>query len=182
MKNNISVKDNFFSSKDLNTLQTELSGLEFESRYHDQLGGGETTVYQRNYHQVKLHKNAPVVLELIKLIKLHFNFSSIKEIGSFYFLSFPNTPAIPHRDTSDFNCLIYLLGDPLMNNGTGFYIDGPGEEKILNSHIGFKENRAIFFDSKIYHSPLQFAGNSSPRYIMANFINGPTGKINKGQI
>jgi len=182
MKNNIYVQDNFFDSKFLQTLQKELLTLEFESRYHDESRGLLSHVYPRNYHQVKLHKNAPVVLELIKLIKLHFNFSSIKEIGSFYFLSFPNTPAIPHRDTSDFNCLIYLLGDPLMNNGTGFYINGPGEEKILNSHIGFKENRAIFFDSKIYHSPLQFAGNSSPRYIMANFINGPTGKINKGQI
>ena len=182
MKNNIYVQDNFFDSKFLQTLQKKLVTLEFESRYHAELRGPLSHVYKRNYHQVKLHKNAPVVLELIKLIKLHFNFSSIKEIGSFYFLSFPNTPAIPHRDTSDFNCLIYLLGDPLMNNGTGFYIDGPGEEKILNSHIGFKENRAIFFDSKIYHSPLQFAGNSSPRYIMANFINGPTGKINKGQI
>jgi len=178
VKNNIYVQDNFFDSKFLQTLQKELLTLEFESRYHDELGGLFSHVYQRNYHQVKLHKNAPVVLELIKLIKLHFNFSSIKEIASFYFLSFPNTPAIPHKDTSDFNCLIYLLGDPLMNNGTGFYIDGPGEEKILNSHIGFKENRAIFFDSKIYHSPLQFAGNSSSRYVMANFINA-SGKINK---
>ena len=169
MKNNIYVQDNFFDSKFLQTLQKELLTLEFESRYHDQSGGGETSVYQRNYHQVKLHKNAPVVLELIKLIKIHFNFLSLKEIQSFYFLSFPNTPAIPHKDNSDFNCLIYLLGDPLMNNGTGFYID-QGEEKILNSHIGFKENRAIFFDSETYHSPLQFSGNSSPRYVMANFI------------
>jgi len=88
---------------------------------------------------------------------------------SFYFLSFPNTPAIPHQDHADFNCLIYLLGNPLINNGTGFYID-QGEEQILNSHVGFKENRALFFDAKIYHSPLQFAGNSTPRYIMANFI------------
>ena len=170
MKNNINVQDNFFSSKFLHTLQNELVSLEFKSRYRDRLTEfGETNVYQRNYHQVTLNKDAPVVQELIKKIKLHFNFSSIKNIESFYFLSFPNTPAIPHYDKSDFNCLIYLLGDPLMNNGTGFYI-GQGKEKILNSHIGFKENRAIFFDSKIYHSPLQFAGNSSPRYVMANFI------------
>ena len=87
----------------------------------------------------------------------------------FYFLSFPNTPAIPHQDNVDFNCLIYLLGNPLINNGTGFYIEQEGNQ-VLNSHVGFKENRAIFFDAKIYHSPLQFAGNSTPRYVMANFI------------
>lgn len=169
MKNNISIQDNFFSSKFLRTLQNELLGLEFESRYHGQSVDSETNVYQRNYHQVKLHQNTPVVLELIKKMKIHFNFSSSKNIRSFYFLSFPNTPAIPHIDSSEFNCLIYLLGDPLINNGTGFYT-GQGKENHLSSHIGFKENRAIFFDSKIYHSPLQFAGNSSPRYIMANFI------------
>ena len=169
-RNNINIQDNFFDPPFLHTLQKELLVLEFKSRYHDRSTDGETNVYQRNYHQVKLNKNAPVVQELIKKMKIHFNFSSIKEIYSFYFLSFPNAPAIPHNDPFNFNCLIYLLGDPLMNNGTGFYIDGPGEEKILNSHIGFKENRAIFFDSKIYHSPLQFAGNSTPRYVMANFI------------
>ena len=175
-KNNINIQDNFFDPTFLRTLQGEIMGLDFESRYLDieqniKLDEKKTSNYQRNYHQVRLNKTAPVVQELIKKIKIHFHFSTIEKMYSFYFLSFPNTPAIPHNDSTDFNCLIYLLGDPLMNNGTGFYIDGPGEEKILNSHIGFKENRAIFFDSKIYHSPLQFAGNSTPRYVMANFIN-----------
>ena len=178
-RNNIDIQDNFFDLTFLRTLQGEIMGLEFESRYLDietnpghKAEKGRVVDWdgQRNYHQVKLNKNAPVVQELIKKMKIHFNFSSIKEIYSFYFLSFPNAPAIPHNDPFNFNCLIYLLGDPLMNNGTGFYIDGPGEEKILNSHVGFKENRAIFFDSEIYHSPLQFAGNSTPRYVMANFI------------
>ena len=57
----------------------------------------------------------------------------------------------------------------LINNGTGFY-EKEKEGLTLHTHIGFKENRAIFFDSTIYHSPLLFAGNSGPRYAMANWI------------
>ena len=95
--------------------------------------------------------------------------STVIGMKSNYFLSFPNTPAIPHDDDGLFNCLIYLLGDTKINNGTGFY-ELNKDKLSLHTHIGFKENRAIFFSSSIWHSPLQFAGDSSPRYVLANFI------------
>ena len=166
MKNNIYIQDNFFDSKFIQTLQKDLITLEFKQRFST---FKHINNYDHNYHHVELTEDAPVVQEVTKQLKTHFNFSSIKYMQSSYLLSFPNTPAVPHQDESDFNCLIYLLGNPLINNGTGFYIEQEGNQ-VLNSHVGFKENRAIFFDAKIYHSPLQFAGNSTPRYIMANFI------------
>ena len=166
MKNYIHIQDNFFDSKFIQTLQKELITLEFKHRFSS---FKHINNYDHNYHHVELTEDAPVVQEVTKGLKTHFNFSSIKYMQSSYLLSFPNTPAVPHQDESDFNCLIYLLGNPLINNGTGFYIEQEGNQ-VLNSHVGFKENRAIFFDAKIYHSPLQFAGNSTPRYIMANFI------------
>jgi len=166
MKNHIHIQDNFFDSKFIQTLQKELITLEFKHRFSS---FKHINNYDHNYHHVELTEDAPVVQEVTKQLKTHFNFSSIKYMQSSYLLSFPNTPAVPHQDESDFNCLIYLLGNPLINNGTGFYIEQEGNQ-VLNSHVGFKENRAIFFDAKIYHSPLQFAGNSTPRYIMANFI------------
>tara|TARA_Y100000593_G_scaffold91816_1_gene181649 strand:- start:809 stop:1315 length:507 start_codon:yes stop_codon:yes gene_type:complete len=166
MKNHIYIQDNFFDSKFIQTLQKELITLEFKHRFSS---FKHINNYDHNYHHVELTEDAPVVQEVTKQLKTHFNFSSIKYMQSSYLLSFPNTPAVPHQDESDFNCLIYLLGNPLINNGTGFYIEQEGNQ-VLNSHVGFKENRAIFFDAKIYHSPLQFAGNSTPRYIMANFI------------
>ena len=92
---------------------------------------------------------------------------------SYYFLSFPNTPPIPHNDPTLYNCLIYLIGDKVVANGTGFYEKkkfDDGEDYDLHTHIGFKENRAVFFDAKIWHSPMQFAEPASPRYAMANFI------------
>jgi len=166
MKNYIHIQDNFFDSKFIQTLQKELITLEFKHRFSS---FKHINNYDHNYHHVELTEDAPVVQEVTKGLKTHFNFSSIKYMQSSYLLSFPNTPAVPHQDESDFNCLIYLLGNPLINNGTGFYIEQEGNQ-VLNSHVGFKENRAIFFDAKIYHGPLQFAGNSTPRYIMANFI------------
>jgi len=174
-KNNIYVQDNFFDKNFLKKLQKEIVQLTFSSRYADlkktlKEGNPALNDCQRNIHHVELKEDAPVVLEVIKKIKKYFNYE-VKDMESNYFLTFPNTPPIPHSDDfSTFNCLIYILGSKLMNNGTGFY------EKVkdnfqLHSHVGFKENRAIFFDSRIMHSPLQFAGNATSRYIMTNFIN-----------
>jgi hypothetical protein len=62
-----------------------------------------------------------------------------------------------------------------MANGTGFYVkDEKNECSVLNSHVGFIENRALIFDGSVKeHATLQsFAtGNPSKRYAMANFIN-----------
>ena len=171
-KKSIYVQDNFFNEEIFKTIQKEVISLEFKSRYndiseessHDDPQYGD---HQKTYHHVKLSSDSKGVLEVKKNIKKYFDYT-VKTIESFYFLSFPNTPAIPHDDLCTYNCLIYLIGDKLINNGTGFY-EKFNDEYQLHTHIGFKENRAIFFNSSIYHSPLQFAGNSTPRYIMANF-------------
>jgi len=167
-KKSIYVQDNFFNEEIFKTMQKEIISLEFISRYND-ISKGENNYgdHQRTYHHVELHSDAKIVLEVKKNIKKYFNYT-VKKIKSNYFLSFPNTPAIPHEDDSEYNCLIYILGDKLINNGTGFY-EKLNNKYHLNTHIGFKENRAIFFNSKIGHSSLQFAGNSTPRYVMANF-------------
>jgi len=172
--NNIFVQDDFFDKDFFTTLQKEVVLQDFTSRYLDEKKKHGITSpinpYQRFYHNVPLSTKSKVVLEVKKNIKKYFKTTVQMEEGqSFYFLSFPNTPPSPHYDPGLFNCLIYLVGDKLINNGTGFYEKVKGE-LVLHTHIGFKENRAIFFDSHIYHSSLQFAGNSSPRYVMANFI------------
>ena len=164
----IFVQDDFFQDDFLKQLQQELVTMDFTSRYHETKNKNNHNVYQRNYHQVHLSQESKVVLKVKDNIKKYFN-AVVDEIVSYYFLSFPNTPAIPHKDVGTYNCLIYLLGDTLINNGTGFY-EKNGDNYSLHTHIGFKQNRAIFFSSRIWHSPLQFAGESTPRYVMANFI------------
>jgi hypothetical protein len=173
VKNNIYVQDNFFEKEFFKKLQAEVMSMEFRSRYNDfskelKKDNVMNNIYQRNFHHVVLSSNTPVVKEVVNNIRKYFHHNP-KKMVSWYFLSFPNTPPIPHNDVSQFNCLIYLIGDKLVNNGTGFY-EKLNDEYQLHTHIGFKENRAIFFDSKIFHSPLQWAGNATPRYVMANFL------------
>tara|TARA_R100000781_G_C4030746_1_gene110506 strand:- start:131 stop:652 length:522 start_codon:yes stop_codon:yes gene_type:complete len=73
---------------------------------------------------------------------------------------------LPHVDANQFAFLLYVKGEPLFNNGTGFY----NEEGNLYHHIGFVENTAIFFNaSEIKHSTLQAFGKSSPRYCINIF-------------
>jgi hypothetical protein len=63
------------------------------------------------------------------------------------------------------NFLLYVTGEPSLNNGTGFMTN-----KSLSSSVGFVENRAVFFNgSKILHSDLQSFGNSSSRYTLNIF-------------
>ena len=58
-----------------------------------------------------------------------------------------------------------MHGPESINNGTGFYKDNE-----LNIHVGFKPNRAIFFSSDVWHTPLQWTGNGSFRYSICNFF------------
>jgi|TARA_R110002049_G_scaffold132497_1_gene291609 hypothetical protein len=63
------------------------------------------------------------------------------------------------------NFLLFVKGEPLLNNGTGF-----SHKNQLSSHIGFVENRALFFNGrKIWHSDLQSFGESSNRYTLNIF-------------
>ena len=166
MKNNIYIQDNFFEEKFFKKLKKELGKMNFSYRY---ASSPKDSYGNKNYHHVILKPEDLVPQEVKRLIKKHFNYT-FKSMESFYFLSFPNTKPIPHQDEyAEQNCLIFLRGDSLLNNGTGFY-EKVNNEYQLHSHVGFKENRAIFFNSTIWHSPLQWAGNSTARHIMANFI------------
>jgi len=164
IKNRIIVQDNFFSKKILDKIKIDLSHSKFSNRFNT----FKNTPYQKIYFQVQLENNHPAVLETIKNLKKKFNLSCPKIVSS-YFLSTKHEQATPHNDLSKYNCLIYLKGNHLVNNGTGFY-DKVNNKFLLNTHVGFKENRAIIFDSKIYHTSLQFNEGSGTRYCLANFI------------
>jgi hypothetical protein len=59
----------------------------------------------------------------------------------------------PHTDLGEYggikNFYLMIEGITKLNHGIGFY-----DNNELNTHIGFKENRAVLFDSDIVHSPL----------------------------
>ena len=53
----------------------------------------------------------------------------------------------PHTDGFEINILIMLSGPEAVTNGTVFYT-----KDQLDIHVGFRENRAIFFPSNWLHS------------------------------
>jgi len=70
------------------------------------------------------------------------------------------------------NFLLFVKGESLLNNGTGFM-----HNNELSSHIGFVENRALFFNGmKIPHSDLQSFGDSSNRFTLNIFYREATKK------
>ena len=57
----------------------------------------------------------------------------------------------PHIDTKygTVNLYLQIEGQTKLNHGIGFYTDNN-----LDIHVGFKENRAILFNSDIWHTSL----------------------------
>ena len=164
----IIIQDNFFSKDMLDKIKVDLTHQKFTNRFTEHTD----SIYQKIYFHSKLTEDHPVVLEVKKILKEKFELTYLN-IDSQYFLSTKHEEATPHRDVGhEYNCLIYLKGDFILNSGTGFYdYDEINNQYSLNTHVGFKENRAIIFDSRIYHSSLQFNEGGKTRYCLANFIN-----------
>ena len=164
----IIIQDNFFSKDMLDKIKVDLTHQKFTNRFTEH----NNSIYQKIYFNVKLTDNHPVVLEIKKILKEKFDLTYFN-IASQYFLSTKHEEATPHIDPlNEYNCLIYLKGDFILNSGTGFYdYDKINDTYSLNTHVGFKENRAIIFDSRIYHASLQFNEGGETRYCLANFMN-----------
>ena len=172
VKDTLVVKDNFFEEKVYNQILYDISRLKFESRYNTSSEENKN-IYQKIYFNVPLNKNHFAVKEIFKLLSEYgLNLVSTEHN---YFLSTKHKEQTPHKDSHDINCLVYLKGNYLINSGTGFYdYIKDKNQYILNTHVGFKENRAIIFDSKIMHASLQFNENCGTRYVMANFFDYET--------
>ena len=154
--------DNFLDDKTLKDLQNKLTKIEYsESKdKHGRVYGRRHTFFGEH------HKSDPV----IKLIKQYF-FPHRNLVADSIHAHIRDNSKEPlfHVDVENNVCanfLFFVKGEPLLNNGTGFM-----KNDQLSSHIGFVENRALFFNgSKILHSDLQSFGDSSPRYTLNIFF------------
>ena len=184
--NDIAVKDDFFPPDLLFKIKEYLFNIS-KWHYPDNSKDFEGGVYWWTYLMGREDETLFQKDYLDHLIKKYFNKKNTKYTRTFFSMSNAKDKARPHHDVeqpSVYNLLIYLSGDSLINNGTGFYIHKDKEnckppcphqpackeELLLHSHIGFRENRAIFFKSSIWHAPLQWAGESSTRYSLCNFL------------
>ncbi len=167
----ITIKDNFFKEKDFKEIYNKLDLFHWSPDNYVKYKNGdkEFAWYQ--------HETSIDVKKIIEN-EVYNNFN--KKIKNFVLSNYTmlnNPKTLVHQDKREgvnWQLLIYLKGDSTIVNGTGFYVhnkEKKEEEYVLNTHIGFKENRAIFFKAGILHSPLQWSGNHSKRYSIINFLN-----------
>ena len=152
--------DNFLDEVSIKSLQENFSKLNYTAvKNPDGKLYGHRHTFPKSFH------NDP----LIKLIKKYFfPHRNLEPISVSAHLRKNNKEPLFHVDTVKSNVanfLFFVKGEPLLNNGTGFLNNGQ-----LSSHIGFIENRALFFNgNKIWHSDLQSFGESSERVTLNIF-------------
>jgi hypothetical protein len=167
----IFIKDNFFTEKVLNHVKMELDNINYNPP------PDESRKEQGTYwfdHELPILGDVQKII--IQNIKDYFNIvvdkKKLKAGSSLYILSNAKDHPRPHTDEpqGEFNCLIYIKGNKSLVNGTGFYDKVKDLHYDLNTNVGFKENRAIFFSSNNIHSSMQWQENSSWRHAIANFF------------
>ena len=159
--------DVFLDETTLKSLQDTITKLEYQEvkNPEGQLYGLRHTFNRSIYDD-----------PLLKLIKQYFfPHRNLEPISVSAHLRKNNKEPLFHIDddrNNVANFLLFIKGEPLLNNGTGFM-----HNNQLSSHIGFVENRALFFNGlKIPHSDLQSFGDSSKRYTLNIFYREVTKK------
>ena len=152
--------DDFLDEATLKSLQDTVTKLKYQ-----EVKNPEGQLYGMRHTFDKSIHNDP----LLKLIKQYFfPHRNLEPISVSAHLRQNNKEPLFHTDDDKDNVanfLLFVKGEPLLNNGTGFMYNNQ-----LSSHIGFVENRALFFNgSKIWHSDLLSFGESSSRYTLNIF-------------
>ena len=171
IKDHLIVKDNFFDNNIYKEIILDISRLKFSNR-NTLVDEESKNSYQKIYFDVPLDPNHFAVKEVSRKLQEDYSLDLLSHEHS-YFLSTKHEEATPHTDKGRYlNCLVYLKGEKILNSGTAFYdYVKEKDQYTINRHIGFEENRAIIFDSNIFHASLQFNTGAKPRYVMANFFN-----------
>ena len=153
----LKIKDNFFTKKEYDILVNNLNKIILSPKSND----------EGNYSFGYEFKETKDNLWLFNKIKKNFFLNEKLKVHLARFdLRHNKTKIKPHLDDlPKYNCIVYLKGESLTYNGTGFYTKGN-----LNTYVGFVENRALFFNGcDVYHTDLQALGPSSPRYSLTIF-------------
>ena len=163
------VEEDFFPLNIYNEIVQQMISVEYSAPFIDKIKEHKGSYW----HTHGIPNNCDVQNKIKNLIQQKFNFNISNFIESTYTMVGASDMPRPHIDTdigATHQCLIYMYGEESTNNGTGFYHKKNLEEHELSIHVGFKCNRAIFFTSDVFHSPLQWSGNGSFRYSIANFF------------
>ena len=173
----IQIIDNYFKSKDLDFM-LHLCG-------HLQMGAYTTEKGIYAFGSKELPAKVNEINNKALQERLNFPVSKYHNYDSVIYLRKPETILYDeiHRDHTEtksvhgttnakWNLLVYLKGDFNTANGTGFFELNKDKQFVLDRSIGFKQNRAILFRSKLWHGSLQPLQKdvSSWRYTFNCFI------------
>ena len=153
----LQIKDNFFTEKEYNILVDNLNKIPLSPMSNKEVN------YSFGFEFNKTENNNWL---FDKIKNNFFSDKKLKACAARFDLRHNKKQIKPHLDNiPKYNCIVYLKGEPLTYNGTGFYNKGN-----LNTYVGFVENRALFFNGRdVYHTDLQALGPSSPRYSLTIF-------------
>tara|TARA_R100001591_G_scaffold60665_1_gene70339 strand:+ start:1342 stop:1836 length:495 start_codon:yes stop_codon:yes gene_type:complete len=154
----LQVKDNFFTEDEYNLLVNNLTKIDFKPSSNDIDG------HFSFHHAFEPTSENQWIFDKIKDSFYDQNLGIYK---CRFDMRHNKNQTLPHLDSdrNDYNCIIYLRGDELLYNGTGFY-----HNNSLHSYVGFVKNRALFFNgAEVYHTDLQSLGQSSMRYSLNIF-------------
>ncbi len=169
-KNSLFFKcvDNFLDKDSLESLQKQMLNLSYKPAINKEAHYG----YEHHF-SLDHFKDDPLLKKIKDTFFQHDDLIP-NEIRAH--LRHNKAKPLPHLDNAKCKCsccndcfafLIYVKGDSLLYNGTGFY----GQDKKLCAYIGFEENRALFFNAgRMWHTDLQALGESTPRYSLNIFF------------
>ena len=163
-KFNIKIKDDFLKNSKFKDLYDKVP---FYNYSHS-----SNSIKYENHIWYSAPAPDDVTEDLRKQCEKEFNLKLKVRFCSFTMLA--TVEPIVHCDYSENECshqvIVYLRGNENLNKGTGFYTTKDGSSE-LNTHVGFKQNRAIFWNAEVYHSPLNWsADDKSKRFsLIAQF-------------
>ena len=159
----INIKDNFLDKKLYESIYNKITSYIYNQDYNY-----TTEIKLKN--KTHLFYGTTVEKEISEHIRKKceklYN-KKLKECYSAYTMVARTTPMV-HCDKGEntsHQIIIYIRGDESLHRGTGFYVEKDKGNYELNTHIGFKQNRAIFWESSAFHSPLIWSDeNKSKRF------------------
>ena len=145
----IYILDNFLEKKTFNDLKAfSKKNIQYTPRYFNNSKEKNDSNTYGLRSKFEINSELGICLSEQCLKKFKFKILKVHECG---LDKRKLTMYKPHTDSSYSKINFYLMveGGSKLNHGLGFYT-----ENNLDLHIGFKENRAVLFDSNILHSPM----------------------------
>ena len=153
---NINIRDNFLDKNTFNKLYDKVPYLRYKP--DEYVIDGVPHIWFSAKAEPQLGEAIKEKCEKAFNKKLHLTFFGYTMVATVE----PIVHCDYNKDTTSHQIIIYIKGNTDLQKGTGFFLKN--EDGLqLNTQIGFKENRAIFWDSRAYHSPLNFSAEDKTK-------------------